>query len=430
MKIVRSSLALFIVAVFLAGCAQPSAPVASGSTAKVSVNFTVPAMNSALQRAIGARSASASKALMLLTRYSVSLYDYYTNTSTTLPDVVISSPNPGGGGNNSTVLQLYPDRTYDIYLYGYNDGQSSSSPVVYGYKYGIPISSSPYQSISMTLQPYNYNYHDYPSVGQYWTDTWTSLPSIVSVGSSGPSFTQIGGEMWSMMYVPYTDTNTFAVNIAPADPNALIFAGFFNASGESVGGYQVSPSFSGGTTNVVTLETGINPYDTLYLGYIVILNSSVSTSLLYPQVTVSVVSPSHYDDSYENNDTMSSAFWLYPPYQSGTIFSLSTNVYGAAKAYDPDWYAFSAPVDGSYTFKATSIDGASNGNVIIFDSNGNQIGSSWGDYDAGNASTTFTTWPMNLTAGSYYYVEVNLNLIDATLNMPILGGSYDLSISY
>ena len=409
-------------ALLLAGC-NPAPVLDAPVLQKVTVNFSVPAVNPALMEALGSGGVvTSSKALMMLTRYSVMTHDYSTGLSVTLPDVILSNVGPGGG-DSSTVLQLYPGHSYYLEILGYNDGESTYSPMVYGSIDNVQIWTSGSQWISVTLRPYSPSYQD-AGVGNHWNDYWTA-PSIYNAGSN--AFTSIGGEKWSYFNMPYNGTNTFSVSVGPSDPNALVFAGLFDAYGESVGGFAVSPSFFGGSTNVVTLEGGMTPYSTLYLGYVVILNDAVSTNLQSPDVAVEVLQPTLSDDYYENNDDTGNAFWFYPPATPGYYFSLVNDIYGNAKAYDRDCYAFTAPATGIYTVTVDSLPLAA-GEVSVIDAYGQWVGSVWSDGSA--TQNSFTVTGLSLSSGNTYYVSVDLHGVDPNFNMPILGGEYNLTLSY
>lgn len=424
-------------ALALAGCGLATGGYkAASETQKVSVSFSVPSINPYLEKALGnavAPAASASRAMLMLSSYQVSLYDPNTYTTTYQPAIPTTSQGPGGS-NYQVDLQLNPNQYYGITIYGYNAAESASA-VVSGYSYvwiNQAGSMSGPQEISISMTPYLPAYLD-TYTGAYTTDNWydsghpySSKPSVYIGSGVNGTFTYSGGEKWLQFNAPYSSGNTASITIAPADPSVVVFAALYDENGNSLGGMGLSPSFAGGSTNAVTLDAGINPYYYVYIGYVLISRKATVTApdpvLTNGAVTITYGTPRLTDDNYDNNDTKDAAYYLNS-YSSGTPIQ-------GLKAYDQDWYYvwFDA---GTHTVSVdTSFDAT--GSVEFTDNYGMSRYNIWTAWDNTTKKAipqrNFTyTW--TITSSGYYYIGVNLNGWDINMDMPTLGDDYSLTIT-
>ncbi len=437
---------LVALGLMLASCGQVAAPAATAKT--IPVNLSFPSINPGLATALsnlsaGATKTSSSKAMMLLDRYSITVNDTTTGVWTYPADVTVASPSPGGGNSTLTTVSLVAGDSYTITVNGYNTGLSSWSYAVSGSSsFTIPAGSMSYD-VYITLAPYNAIYTNAYSNSNIGEDYWyrgsdyladgyrLRTSSYTGYGSSG-TFTVIGGERWYHLAVPYGNTVTFSIDpqaYGYNDPNAYVFAGLFDENGGQLGGYALSPTFTGsGLSSKVTISTGLTPGKAVYLGYILIEGNGVPIGgSSYDSVVVNCDTQALTDDSFEYNYGSENDDINNPSY-AGDLSPTSPLVIDA-KAYDPDWYYFYVSTGANYTFNFTEVDFIASGEIGVVDyyNNIQQDSSSFWVNQSGTigGSKYFTTY---LYPG-YYKVGVDVMGNNAAMYFPQVGGTYNLAIS-
>ncbi|MFZ4615229.1 MAG: hypothetical protein ACOYM2_03415 [Rectinemataceae bacterium] len=484
--------AIAVTGLLISACASPGAGSAltkASVVATVPVTINLKGMNQGLSAVLASRLHSNSRAMMFVTRYDIAIEN--TNTSDwTYPDAV---PQPGDPGNSKpTIINLAPGTAYNILITAYNSGYDSY-PVSIGYAKSFTPTQGGDNYVSVNLTPYSPELWTSPSsypaaaADLMPTDNWyPPLPissTIVPDGSklyatNMASGDTSGGERWYEVTVPDGSPDTMTITIDPQvnglnDPNAIILAATFDSAGGQLGGFAMSPNLIFSTTSsssdptvdgskpsTVTFSVGVTPGDTFYLGYLVLtMGGTIGGTAGYDEVQITASTPVLSDDSYESSTLGGYTFEndaSWGAYVFDQSLTSSSPIKIEAKAYDPDWYQFSAIAGKTYkvslhtgwTLPVASLGWDANGvngeikvqlqdingdmmNVPAKDMSNKNVKSLMPDGSSGNFSFVQDQWiTFTAPAGSSgaYYLGVTLNG-RGTPGFPILGGDYTVTVS-